>query len=156
MLRAIFNKSRRQNPTKQQLYGHLSPIMKTILVRRTRHVGNCWICKYELISYVLLCTPSHGRAKVGRHARTYIQQLCANAGCRLEDLLEMMDDREGWRERIREISAGSGSWWWWWCNRFNKSTRWPFVMPYMIQREFSLTNKCIKKSISFLFFLVSQ
>ena len=30
MLRAILNKSRRQHPTKQQLYGHLLPIIKTI------------------------------------------------------------------------------------------------------------------------------
>ena len=34
MLRAILNKSWRQHPTKQQLYGHLPPTMTTI--RRTR------------------------------------------------------------------------------------------------------------------------
>ena len=32
MLRAILNKSWRQHPTKQQLYGHLSPITKTIKI----------------------------------------------------------------------------------------------------------------------------
>ena len=37
MLRSILNKSWRQHPTKQQLYGHLPPITKTIQVRRTRH-----------------------------------------------------------------------------------------------------------------------
>ena len=37
MLRAILNKSQSQHPTKHQLYGHLSPIMKTIKVRRIRH-----------------------------------------------------------------------------------------------------------------------
>ena len=42
MLRALLNKSWRQHPTKQQLYGHLSPITKTIKVRRTRHAGHCW------------------------------------------------------------------------------------------------------------------
>ena len=31
MLRAILNNSRRQHPTKHQLYGHLPPITKTIL-----------------------------------------------------------------------------------------------------------------------------
>ena len=41
MLRAIFNKSWRQHPTKPQLYGHLPPITKTIKVRRTRHAGHC-------------------------------------------------------------------------------------------------------------------
>ena len=67
--------SRQQHPTKQQLYGHLPPIMKTIKVRRTRYAGHCWRSRYELISDVLLWTPSHGRAKTGRPARTYIQQL---------------------------------------------------------------------------------
>ena len=36
ILRAILNKSWRQHPTKQKLYGHLSPITKTIKVRRIR------------------------------------------------------------------------------------------------------------------------
>ena len=39
MLRLILNKSWRQHPIKQQLYGHLPPITKTIKVRRTRHAG---------------------------------------------------------------------------------------------------------------------
>ena len=39
MLRAILNKSWRQHPTKDQLYGHLPPITKTIHVRLTRHGG---------------------------------------------------------------------------------------------------------------------
>ena len=37
MLRAILNKFWRQHPTKQQLYGHLPSITKTIQVRRTSH-----------------------------------------------------------------------------------------------------------------------
>ena len=41
MLRAILNKSRRQHPTRHQLYGHLTSITKTIKVRRTRHAGHC-------------------------------------------------------------------------------------------------------------------
>ena len=39
ILRAILNKSCRQQPTKQQLYGHLPPITKTTQVRRTRHAS---------------------------------------------------------------------------------------------------------------------
>ena len=70
ILPAILNESRRQHPTKQQLYGHLPPITKTIQVRRTRHAGDCRRSKDELISDVLLWTPSHGRAKAGRPART--------------------------------------------------------------------------------------
>ena len=95
MLQAILNKSWRQHPTKQRLYGHLPPITKTIKIRRTRHAGQCWRSRDELISDVLLWTPSHGWTKAGRPARTYIQQLCEDTGCIPEDLPEAMNDREG-------------------------------------------------------------
>ena len=112
MLRAILNKSWRQHPTRYQLYGHLPPIMKTIQVRRTRHAGHCWRSRDELISDVLLWTPTHSRAKAGRPARTYIQQLCEDTGCCPEDLPEAMNDREKWRERVRDIRTTSTTWWW--------------------------------------------
>ena len=114
MLRAVLNKSWRQHPTRLQLYGHLPPITKTIQVRRTRHAGHCWRSKDELISDVLLWTPTHGCASVGRPARTYIQQLCEDTGCNPEDLPEAMSDREKWRETVRDIRADGATWWWWW------------------------------------------
>ena len=114
MLRAIFNKSWRQHPTKQQLYSHLPPIMKTIKVRRTRHAEHCWRSRDELISDVLQWTQSYGRAKVGWPARTYIQQICADTRCSSEDLSEAMDDREEWQERVSDIRADDATWWWWW------------------------------------------
>ena len=113
MLRAVLNKSWRQHPTRLQLYGHLPPITKTIQVRRTRHAGHCWRSKDELISDVLLWTPTHGCARVGRPARTYIQQLCEDTGCNPEDLPEAMNDWEKWRETVRDIRAGGATWWWW-------------------------------------------
>ena len=114
MLRAILNKSWQQHPTRHQLYGHLPPITKTIQVRRTRHAGHCWRSRDELIRDVLLWIPTHGRAKAGRPARTYIQQLCEDTGCCPEDLPRAMNDREEWRERVRDIRAASTIWWWWW------------------------------------------
>ena len=99
MLQAILNKSWRQHPTKHQLYGHLPPITKTIQVRRTRHAGHCWRSRDELISDVLLWTPTYGRA------RTYIQQLCEDTGCSPEVLPDAM---------VKNIRASSSTWWWWW------------------------------------------
>ena len=125
MLRAILNKSWRQHRTRHQLYGHLPPITKTIQVRRTRHAGHCWRSRDELIRDVLLWTATHGRAKAGRPARTYIQQLCEDMGCCPEDLPRAMNDREEWRERVRDIRATSAIWWWWcysnldWYNIFS-------------------------------------
>ena len=72
MLLGILNYSWRQHPTKQQLYGYLPPIMKTIQVRWTRHAGHCCKSRDKLIRDILLWTPLHGRAKAGRPARTYL------------------------------------------------------------------------------------
>ena len=49
---AILNKSWKQHPTKQQLYGHLPPIMKSIQIKRNRHAGHCWRSRDELISHI--------------------------------------------------------------------------------------------------------
>ena len=113
MLRSILKKSERQHTSRHLLYGHLPSITKTIQVRRTRHAGHCWRSRDELISDVLLRTPTYGRAKVGRPAWTYIQQLCEDAGCSPEDMLEAMNDWEKWRERVRDIRACGTTWWWW-------------------------------------------
>ena len=112
MLQAILNKSWRQQPIKQQLYSHLPPITKTIQVRWTRHVGHSWRNRDELISDVLQWTLSHGWAKAGQPARTYIQQLCADIEGSLEDLPEAMDNRVGWQERVRNIRTDGTIWWW--------------------------------------------
>ena len=124
MLRAILNKSRRQHHTKHQLYGHLPPITKTIQVRRTRHSGQCWRSKDELISDVIQWTPTYGRPKTGGPARTYIRQLCEDTGCNPEDLPEEMNDKEKWWERVRDIHAGSMTWWWWWWLTQERMSPW--------------------------------
>ena len=80
------------------IWSPASPLTKTIQVRRTRYAGHCWRSRDELISDVLLWTPTYGRAKAGRPARTYIHQLCEDTGCSPEDLLEAMNEREKWRE----------------------------------------------------------
>ena len=105
MLQAILNRSWRQHPTKQQLYGHLPPITKTIQVRRTRHAGHCWRSRDELINDVLPWTPTHSRAKAWWPARTYIQQLCEDTRCNPEDLPKTMNDWKGWRQRVTGILA---------------------------------------------------
>ena len=113
LLRPILNKSWRQHPTRCQLYSHLPPITKTIQVRRTKHAGHCRRSRDELISDVLLWTPTNGQAKAGRPARTYIQQLCEDTGCSPEDLPEEINDGEKWQEKVKDICAGGTTWWWW-------------------------------------------
>ena len=67
--------------------------LETIQISRTRHAG---------------------RPSVGRPARTYLQQLCTDTGCSLEDLPEAMGNWDEWWEKVREIRASGSTWWWWW------------------------------------------
>ena len=64
MLRAVLDKSWKQHPTKQLLYGHSPPISQTHRVRRRRHVGHCCLRKDELISNVIFCNLKYGHDSV--------------------------------------------------------------------------------------------
>ena len=106
-----FKKSWKQHPTIQELYGYLAPIYEAIQIRLTRHAGHCRRSKDELLGHVFQWTPSHGRASVKRLTRTYLQKLCTDTGCSLEDLTEAIDDKDEWWQResvcVREISTNS-------------------------------------------------
>ena len=143
MLRAILNKSWRQHPTRHQLYGHLPPITKTIQVRRTRHAGHCWRSRDELISDVLLWTPTYGMAKTGWPAWTYIQQLCEDTECSPEDPPEAMNDMEKWRERVRDIRASGTTWWWWW-----KEQQWYYLTHSWENKGFHAFPKSISLKVN--------
>ena len=160
MLRAILNKSWRQHPTRHQLYGHLPLITKTIQIRWTRHAGHCWTSKDELINDVLLWTPAYGRAKSGRPARTYIQQLCEDTGCSPEDLPEAMNDREKWREKVRDIHASSTTWWWWYRNSRLKLRNCVYIVtiwwePYNFVQIICFFIIKVFQTIVFIFIVIS-
>ena len=97
VLRAILNKSWRQNPTKQQLYGHLPPITKTIQVRRAKHAGHCWRSRDELISDVILWTPFSWTCKI-RAASSNLHTAALRG-------YAVMNEREEWQERVKDIHA---------------------------------------------------
>ena len=125
MLRAALNISWKHHPTKKQLYGHLLPISQVIRERRARFAGHCWRAKDWLISDVLLWTPKHGHTSVGRPYKTFIQQLCEDLNCQIEDLPGAMNDRDDWRERVMRIRAISTPWWWW-------LSRWKVPVRYCV------------------------
>ena len=82
MLRAISNKSWRQHPTRHQLYGHLPPITET---------------------------PVDHHIWPGKN-RTTSSNICEETGCSPEDLPETMNNREKWRERVRDTRACGTTW----------------------------------------------
>ena len=59
------NKSRKQHPTKQELYGHLPPILKIIQITQRRDAAYCWKSKDKFIRDILQWTPLHGCTSVG-------------------------------------------------------------------------------------------
>ena len=75
-----------------------------------------FVCMYVCAHIMYVWTPSYGQAKAGRPARTYTQRLCEDTGCNPGDLPEAMNDREKWREMVKDIHAGGTTWWWWWWN----------------------------------------
>ena len=85
LLQALLNKSWKQNTSKQQVYGLLPPIYKTIQVQWTRQARHCWTSKEELIRDILLWTPSHVRKCLVRPARTILQWLRVDTVCGLEN-----------------------------------------------------------------------
>ena len=105
---AVLYISWKQHLTKQQLYGHLPLFSKNTQTRRASHAGHSWRSKDNFLRDILLLIPTHSWAKVGRQARTYLQQLFTDTGCSMEDLSKTMDK---WPERVREIHAGGPSWW---------------------------------------------
>ena len=49
---------------------------QTIQVKGTKHIGHCWKSTDELISNILLWTPTHGHISVGQPAKTYPSAFC--------------------------------------------------------------------------------
>ena len=93
MLRTILNKSWKQQPTKEQLYCHLPPMSKRIQVKQTRHAGHSWRCKDELISDVLLWTPTRPLTSHLTHHPSKTSKTCGT-------LLEMQGRTHKWRSSM--------------------------------------------------------
>ena len=109
MLRFALNRSWKDHPANEELYGHIPPISKSLQQQRMRFAGHCWRSKEELAGDVLLWKPTHGHQPRERPKKTYIDQLMDDTGCRLEELLIAM---ERWKEGFMEYRASST---WWWC-----------------------------------------
>ena len=90
MLRAVLNKSHKPAT------GHLPPISKTIQVKRTRHTAHRWRIKNELIRDIFLWTLYADEQEMNDQL-----ELIFNGSLQTQDVV--MDDRDGWRERVRGI-----------------------------------------------------
>ena len=103
MLHAVLNKSWKQYPIKQQLYGNLPPTSQTIQVIWASHTRHCWRSKDKNINDIFPWTPTRGHTSVGWPAKSYIHQLCAETGCRLDNLARVMADKDEEREKVKGV-----------------------------------------------------
>ena len=96
MLQTILNKSWKQHPTKQQLYGHL--YLKPFKSDKQDMLDTAWEVRTSSL-VTLFCGLLQTNKGVGCLARTYLWQFRTDTGCSLEDLPNAMDDKDEWRER---------------------------------------------------------
>ena len=115
MLRAILNQVLATTPHETPtIWPIASPSRKLYKLEEPDTQDTAGEARTKLISDLLLWTPAYGQAKAERPARTYIQQLCEDTGWNPENLPKATNDREKWRERVRDIRVGGTTWWWWW------------------------------------------
>ena len=107
MLRAALNISWKQHPIKKELYGKLPSISSKIRDRRLRFAGHCVRNKDELASDLILWQPSHSNRTAGRPRKTYVDMLAEDINCRPEDLKNLMNNREAWKERVMACRTSS-------------------------------------------------
>ena len=116
MLRAILNKSWRQHPQGTNYTATCLPSRKLSKLDEPDTqdtAGEARTNSSVMYSY----GPPH-MAKQKQDDQLDIQQLCEDTRCSPEDLPEAMNDREKWRERVRDIRVSGTTWWWWWmCNQ---------------------------------------
>ena len=74
--------------------------------------GYYWRSKDKLISDILQWTPTYGHTSVDQPAKTNIHQLGADIGCHLENLPGVVDDRDGWQERVKGLCTICTTWLW--------------------------------------------
>ena len=103
MLQAILNKSWRQHPAIQKLYGHQPPITKTIKIRPTRHAGHCWRSRDEFISYVLLWILHMDMQRYDDQLEPTHSSSLLIRDVNPESLPVIMNNRDRWQGRVKNI-----------------------------------------------------
>lgn len=106
ILRAILN-IWRQYRTKSQISGLLLDISTILCKHRIHFAWHCCWAKQKLACDLLLWTPSHGSSCVGRPATTYKDQVCYGTKWLPNDLPTLMQDHDGWHDKIINVQARS-------------------------------------------------
>ena len=123
---------------KKKLDGIYTRMLRAILniqVRRTRHAGTLLEKQGRNHQW---CTSMESRIWPSKSSTTSSNIHTAamwGYGCSPEDLPEAMNDREKWRERVRDIRASGRTWW---CWRFYKS---PIIFSIRKKNSISVSSQ---------------
>lgn len=107
MLRVVNNVTWKDHMSNKVLYGNLPQVTATLRERRIRFIGHIWRSKNELASKLLLWDPKQGKRSRGRPAITYIDQLESDTGLYRNELPQVMQDREQWKEIVKRVRVRS-------------------------------------------------
>ena len=107
MIRTVLNKTWKQYLTNTILYGKIQTITNSTPEQLLICAGHFWRSKNELTSDVLLWQPLHGKISRGLPTKTYIDQLMEDIGCTLDELPTAMNERNGWKQLVKNCRACS-------------------------------------------------
>ena len=107
MLRAALNVSWREHMTNRELYNNIPRITSSTREYKMRFAGHCWRSNNELVSDVLPWTPKHGQRSRGRPANTFVDQMVEYIECKVEELINLMDNRDEWKKHVLECRENS-------------------------------------------------
>ena len=105
LLMRVQDISWREHKTKEQIYGDIPPISDTVAQRRVRLAGHCYRAKDQVISDVIcwrLPCPNRGRRPLN-----YIDVIGRDTQYEIEDLPNIMRDKEYWRGVVNGISVAA-------------------------------------------------
>ena len=105
LLMRVQNISWREHKTKAEIYGDIPPISAILTQRRARFAGHCYRAKDQIISDVIcMRLPCTSR---GRRPLNYIDIVARDINQQIDDLPNLMADRDSWRCIVNSFSDAS-------------------------------------------------
>ena len=102
MLRRVQNIQWSEHATIQTIYRKLPRITSKLVQRRVQFAGHCYRADQEIISSLLLWTPS---GQNHSNKLTYPDVISRDTGYKTEDLPAAMANRTVWREIVQSFPA---------------------------------------------------
>ena len=101
LLMRVKNLSWKRHPSHSQIYGSLPRASSIVRSRRAQFAGHCYRAKSEVISTLLLWSPTQTGPKSRK--LSYPDVIARDTGINKQELGRAMGDREVWRSIVKSI-----------------------------------------------------